>query len=347
VGAIKCVIWDLDDTLWKGSCLEDAHVELKAGVRDVLDTLRGRGILQAVASKNEPAAADFVERMGIAEYFVQTRINWDAKEDNIRAIAESLNIGLDAVAFVDDNPFELESVAAMLPEVTTWDAADYLAIPDRPEVALRYDTYETRARSTMYVDEERRKELAASYEGQKLEFMRDLGIVATARNAGADDLPRIQELVTRTNQFNSTGIRYSDADLEVLFRSPDHTFHVVSMIDRFGDYGRCGVALVRDETDAWSIESLLLSCRVAGRGLGSAFIAHLGDEATRAGTRQLRARYIKTDRNRQIGLLYRVLGFEKDRALSTDAVTVFTYDLSNGSIEAPDWIRMERLERPA
>lgn len=337
---IKCVIWDLDNTLWDGICLEDPDVQLKPGITGVLEEIRSRGIVQSIASKNEPEALEFVEKLGLKDYFVYPHVNWDPKEENIRRIVEILNVGFDAVAFIDDNPFERESVAAMLPEVRTYDAADYNTILEYPEMQLRYDTPEARSRGKMYVDEAARQQREKEFEGRKEAFLLSLGMTAFPCTATENDLGRICELVTRTNQFNSTGIRYSDSEIKTFFNSGDHEFHIVSLVDKYGDYGRCGVALILKEPSAWNIEILLVSCRVAGRGLGTAFLSYLTDEARKAGCEYLRAKYIKTDRNRQIGLLYKIVGFDKDKKLSDEKSSVFTYRLDDGPAPCPQWIRL-------
>ena len=338
---IKCVIWDLDNTLWDGICLEDADVRLKAGITKVLAEIKNRGIVQSIASKNEPEALEFVERLGLGGYFVYPHVNWDPKEENIRRIVEILNIGLDSVAFVDDNPFERESVAAMLPEVRTYDAADYRKMLEYPEMQLKYDTPEARSRGKMYIDEATRQEQKKEFEGRRDVFLVSLGMTAYPCIANRDDLGRICELVTRTNQFNSTGIRYSDEEIKTFYESDDHEFYIVSLVDKYGDYGRCGVALIRTKPSVWNIEILLVSCRVAGRGLGTAFLSYITGQARKAGCTELRAKYIKTDRNRQIGLLYKIVGFNKDKGLSDKNASVFTYRLEDGPAPCPEWIRLE------
>jgi FkbH-like protein len=338
---IKCVIWDLDNTLWEGICLEDEEVILRPGIKEILEEIESRGIVQSIASKNEPAALDFVERFGLSGYFVYPQVNWDPKEENIRKIADKLNINLDTVAFVDDNPFERESVEAVLPDVRTYDAADYEKLTGAPEMQLRYDTSEARARGRMYVDESIRKEAEETFEGRREAFLKSLEMVASPRPAGRNDIQRISELVTRTNQFNSTGIRYTDEEIAGFFESEENDFYITPLIDKYGDYGRCGVALIRKESEAWNLEILLVSCRVAGRGLGTAFISYLTGEAHAAGKKQFRAKYIKTDRNRQIGLLYKIMGFQKDAALSDERASVFAYDLTGGPAPCPEWIRLE------
>lgn len=346
MAGIKCVIWDLDNTLWDGICLEDQEVRLRPGIRDVLGEIQNRGVVQSIASKNEPAALDFLKKFDLAGFFVYPHVNWEPKEENIRQIADKLNIGLDSVAFVDDSLFERESVKAMLPDVRTYDAADYRKLPALPEMQLKYDTPEARARGQMYIEESRRQEIQNEYEGRKEEFLNSLGMVAYPRLATRDDLKRIAELVTRTNQFNSTGIRYTDAEIETFLNNGEYDFHITSLTDKFGDYGRCGVALIHKEKDAWNVEILLVSCRVAGRGLGTALLSYLSDEARKAGRKHFRAKYIKTDKNRQIGLLYKILGFKKDAERSDEKASVFSFDLSQGGAPKPEWIRVETNAGP-
>lgn len=341
MGSIKCVIWDLDNTLWDGICLENEKVELKPGIEAVLAEIKSRGIVQSIASKNEPKAIEFVREFGLADYFVYPEISWDPKEDNIRKIVEKLNIGLDAVAFVDDQAFERDSVAAMLPGVRVYDALDYQGMTDLPEFQLGYDTPEARLRGQMYVEEAERKVLEDAFEGNRDDFLSSLSMVAAPRVATLDDLPRISELVTRTNQFNSTGLRYSDAEIEAMFGDPGQRFFITSLVDKYGDYGRCGVSLVKIEDGVWSLEIVLLSCRVAGRGLGTAFLAWLTAEAHRQGASEVRAKYVRTDRNRQIGLLYQILGFRRSEALSSDTMSVFCYPLDSGPVPMPEWISIQ------
>jgi FkbH-like protein len=340
MGSVKCIVWDLDDTLWDGTCLEDPGVTLKPGIREVLTGLRDRGILLSIASKNEPEALRFVDQFGLADLFLHPHVNWDSKDENIRRIAERLGIGLDTIAFVDDSPFEREGVASTLPGVRTYDSTHYLELLELEEMQLRYDTVEARQRSDMYVAEGRRQELAQEFEGRREEYLRSLEMVAVGRTAQRGDLPRIAELMARTNQFNSTGLRYSEAEVEAAWNDEAQQFCVISQRDRLGDNGRCGVALTRREGDTLHIEALMLSCRVAGRGVGTAFLCYLSQRAIQLGCQWMSARYVRTERNRQIGLLYKILGFVRDDEHSDETSSVFVYDLRKGPTALPDWLQL-------
>lgn len=345
MGSLKCIVWDLDDTLWDGSCLEDARVSLKPGVRDVLDTLRERGIILSIASRNEPEALRYVENFGLSALFVHPQVSWCGKDESVRRIAELLDIGLDAIGFIDDNEFERESVAAMLPGVRTYDAARYRELLELEETQLRYDTVEARQRADMYVAESARRTAAEEFDGRREDFMRSLGMVAEGRPAIVGDLPRVAELMARTNQFNSTGIRYTDEEVRAAWDDPDQRFYVISQRDKYGDNGRCGVALTRRERDTLHLDALMLSCRVAGRGLGTVFLSYLTREASRLGFKQVAAKYIRTERNRQIGLLYKIVGFNRDATRSDEGSSVFAYDLSAGPTPLPNWMQLVDAEQ--
>ena len=139
--AVKCVAWDLDNTLWDGVLLEDENVTLRDGVREIVETLDGRGILQSVASKNDPERATAkLREFGLNDYFLYPQISWNSKASSIRNIAAALNIGLDAVAFIDDQPFERDEVNFSLKEVLCIDAVELCGLLKRPELIPRFIT---------------------------------------------------------------------------------------------------------------------------------------------------------------------------------------------------------------
>lgn len=144
---VKCVVWDLDNTVWDGVLLEDGDVKLRPGVVEVIRTLDGRGILHSIASRNDhDAAMAKLEEFGIAEYFLYPQITWDNKSDSIRVIAETINIGIDTLAFVDDQPFERDEVSYAHPQVLCVDALDAERLPDLPRMQPRFVTEDSRER---------------------------------------------------------------------------------------------------------------------------------------------------------------------------------------------------------
>lgn len=308
-GRIKCVVWDLDETLWRGVLLEDPAVTLLPEIEAVIRTLDERGILQSVASKNDhDFAMARLEELGIAEYFLYPHVNWGPKSASVESIAKRLNIGIDSIAFIDDQPFERDEVAHRLPAVLTIDSARIGDLLAMEEFVPRTITDETRARRRMYMADAARHRAEESFEGASDDFLRSLDMVFTISRADARDLDRIEELVTRTNQLNTTGETYSLAELAFFRASPDHELWVASLSDRYGDYGKIGVALLGKDEGALTINAFLMSCRVMARGVGSVFLGWIVNRAHEEGL-VLRARWRPTDRNRMMLVTYRFLGF--------------------------------------
>jgi FkbH-like protein len=308
-GRVKCVVWDLDDTLWDGILLEDPDVALRPWVRSTLATLDERGVLHSIASRNDPATAlRKLDEFGLTDYFLHPQIGWNPKSRSVADIAELLNIGVDALAFVDDQPFELDEVAFANPTVLCVDAAAAAGIVDRPEFMPRFVTAESRQRRSMYRGGIERERAQRAFTGGDEAFLRTLDMAFTISRAGADDLQRAEELTVRTNQLNSTGTTYSYADLEALSVSPDHLLLVAGLTDRYGSYGTIGLALVERGAKVWTLKLLLMSCRVMSRGVGTVLLNHVMRLAGEQGVR-LEAEFVPTDRNRIMYVTYRFAGF--------------------------------------
>jgi FkbH-like protein len=308
---IKCVVWDLDDTLWEGVLLEGGGSALREGVAAVVRELDGRGILQSVASKNAHGeAAHRLREFGLEEFFLYPQINWNSKAASIEQIARSVNIGLDAVAFIDDQPFEREEVAYSLPEVLCLDAAHLGGLLDLPEMNPRFLTEDTRNRRQMYLQDSRRSRDEEEFVGTKEEFLATLGMRFTLAPAAEEDLRRAEELTLRTNQLNTTGYTYSYGELDAFRRSDGHLLLVASLEDRYGSYGKIGLALVECGREFWEVKLLLMSCRVMSRGVGMIMVNHVMTRAKRAGAR-LRAEFLPNSRNRMMYVTYKFAGFKE------------------------------------
>lgn len=336
---VKCVVWDLDHTVWDGILLEDGHVELRPGVREILRTLDERGILQSIASRNDhDRAMARLEALGIAEYFLYPRIDWNAKGQNVAAIAQALNIGLDTFLFVDDQPFEREEVAFMCPAVRTFDAARVADLPGLPEMNPEFITGDSRNRRRMYMADISRNRAEESFVGPSEEFLAGLELRFTLAPCSEDDLQRAEELTVRTNQLNTTGYTYGYDELNAFRASDRHLLLVAGLDDRYGSYGRIGLALVEKTSDQfWTLKLLLMSCRVMSRGVGTIMMSHVMGEARTAGVR-LRAEFRPNGRNRMMEITYRFGGF-REVAREDDLIT-FEHDLA--SIQPfPEYVRVE------
>ncbi|WP_285503684.1 HAD-IIIC family phosphatase [Actinokineospora sp. NBRC 105648] len=309
VKTVKCLVWDLDRTLWSGVLLEDGEVTLADEVREVIVALDQRGILQSVASRNDHDHAwPWLEKLGVADYFVLPRIGWGAKSASVRAIAEELAFAHDVIAFVDDTPTERAEVAHHLPDVRIYTERDVLGLLDRPEFTPAAVTADARNRRAMYQAGFRRKAEQESFTGPDEDFLRTLDLRLGIHRATEADLARVEELTLRTSQMNATGVHYSDADLRALLDDPDHEVLVTTLDDRFGPHGAVGIILLAKYDPVWHLKLLATSCRVVTFGAGTVLLRWLADQAARAGA-HLVADFRRTERNRMMEVAYRFAGF--------------------------------------
>lgn len=342
-GRIKCVVWDLDETLWRGVLLEDPAVTLLPEAEAVIRALDARGILQSLASKNDhDFALAKLEELGLSEFFLYPHVNWGPKSASVESIAKRLNIGIDSIAFVDDQPFERDEVAHRLPSVLTIDSARIGDLLAMEEFIPRTITDETRARRRMYMADAARHRAEESFEGASEDFLRSLQMVFTISRADARDLDRIEELVARTNQLNTTGQIYSLDELAFFRESPDHELWVASLSDRYGDYGKIGVALLAKSDGILTISAFLMSCRVMTRGVGSVFLGWIVNRADKHGLR-LQAKWRQTDRNRMMLVTYRFLGFVP--IASSGDFELLEY--RGRAMDFPDFVQMRAPEPDA
>ncbi|HEU5219575.1 MAG TPA: HAD-IIIC family phosphatase [Gemmatimonadales bacterium] len=308
---LKCVVWDLDDTVWHGTLLEGDRLVLRDGIAEVLAALDARGVLHSIASRNEPDdALAALERFGLRDYFLCPQIGWGPKPDSLRAIAAELGLGLNSLAFVDEQPAERAEVAFSLPEVRCLDPdnlAHFLALP---ELSPRFITDDSRARRRMYQETLTRNRQELAFAGPREDFLASLGMRLTIGPACESDLRRAEELTERTHQFNSTGHSYSHEELDRLRTSPSHTLLVAGLSDIYGSYGTVGLALVERDDALWTLKVLLVSCRVLSKGVASLLLREVQAEARRRGV-ALRAEIVPNERNVLMSVSYKFAGFRE------------------------------------
>lgn len=325
----KCIVLDCDNTLWGGVVGEDGigGIELGQafpgsgfqGFQKVLKALKDRGVLLAIASKNNPQEVDDVftqhDDMVLSKDDIAVwRVNWNPKSQSLREIADELNIGIDSLVMIDDSNYELAEIAAAVPEVTT------LQVPE--ETALLPDliassglwrnmkvSAEDLARTDMILQEAGRKQAAATMSRE--EFLASLELVIDYIEVGEEHVGRVAQLTNKTNQFNLTTIRRSEAEVRALLADDEYVVRAMRVGDKFGDYGLVGVAVLHATPDAgvWEVDTLLMSCRVLGRGIETAFIATLAAEAAKRGATTLLGRYIPTQKNPLVAELWPNHGF--------------------------------------
>ena len=338
---IKCLVWDLDDTLWSGTLAEGDTVTLRPECEALIRTLDGRGILQSIASRNDAQAAwQQLQSFGLDAFFLYPQIHWQHKSASIQQIAKALNIGLDAIAFVDDQAYEREEVHFHLPEVRVFDAALIPTLAARPEFNPSCLSDEARKRRERYQTDQRRQQAEACFQGNHEAFLRSLCMELKISRASEQDLDRLHELTQRTHQLNTTGITFNAHELRTLLHDANHELWVLTLHDRFGSYGKIGVVLIEKHPAEWCVRLLLLSCRVMTRGIGSPLISWVQNRAHTAGV-ALAADFLPTDRNRTMYLTYKLAGFEE---IDATAQPLKLRCNLNQHIPLPDYLRIDILE---
>ncbi len=297
---IKCIVWDIDDTLWDGILLEKDDVALKPGIREVIQTLDGRGVLHSIASRNNhDDAIGKLKKFGLDEYFLYPQINWSVKSASIAKIQQNLNIQMDSMMFVDNDPLERDEVKSEHPDILCVDAAEYSALPDLAYLNPKFITEDSGKRRQMYLAGIQRKKDQDSYQGPKRSFLESLNIELQISDAKEGDLERAEELTIRTHQLNTTGMTYSFDRLKQFMVSPEHRLLMCEMKDRYGSYGKIGLAVLETGASFFYLRLLLTSCRVMSLGVGTVLLSHIMRETKKAG-RKLRADFRKTKNNRMM-----------------------------------------------
>jgi len=345
-GARKCLVLDLDETLW-GGVVGDAGVagiELGEGTprgeafksfQQHVRALRERGVLLAVCSKNEleNARAPFERHpecvLKLSD-FAAFRASWDPKSDSLRAIAEDLSLHPSALVFVDDNPAEREQVRRALPEVAVLDMpadpADYAAALDASRWFEAAEvTADDRARAGQY---ERRSAARALSQTMDLsEFLASLEMRAQLAPIDDTSFARVLQLANKTNQFNLTTRRFTEAELRAWIERPEGMSLTVRLADRFGDHGLVGVVTATSLGDTLRIDDWLMSCRVLKRGVEHLVVTELAALASARGHARLRGRFVPTGRNELVRTLFDDLGFV--RAAASDHEIAYELELAS------------------
>lgn len=325
----KVLVLDLDNTLWGGLAgeadispvaLSEDHAGLAyKNLQRVLKQMEAQGVMLAIASKNnEEDALAIIEShphmvLRSAD-FVNKKINWDSKAENIGKMAKELNVGLDSFVFFDDSEVEREQIRQMLPQVV---------VPDFPkkqeklagtmtEIFYTYFekltvTREDREKTAQYAANARRQELQEQTV-DTASFLKQLAIHVEVVNAESN-LERFHQLVNKTNQFNVTTIRYERDTLAEYVKNPDKLIHLYRVTDKFGDNGIVGAVIVDKAGEEPEIEEFVLSCRVMGRFIERAIVDKLEQELMDCGYKALRSRYKRTEKNKPVANLFEELGY--------------------------------------
>lgn len=353
----KVLVTDLDNTVWGGVVGEEGFEKIQIGpdypgaayqaVQRVMLDFHRRGIMLAVCSKNNVGdALEILEKHpGMClrpEHFSSLRINWNDKAQNLREIAAELNVSLESLAFLDDNPAERMRIRTELPEVTVIelppDPLEYArALRGNPVFERLTLSSEDRERSRYYAEQRQRSELQSRASSLE-EFFRSLQQEVEVAAVTPYTLMRVAQLTQKTNQFNLTTRRYSEQRIEELAASTSSWVYSVRVKDRFGDNGLVGVIIIRDDGDLFEIDTFLLSCRVIGRTVETALLSFLVDRARARGKKQLQGWFVPTKKNGPARELYPTHKFRCLR--EENEGTFWSLDVEDADIACPEWIRL-------
>jgi FkbH-like protein len=346
----KCIVLDLDNTLWGGIVGEDGITGISLSLQapgniflafqQALLDCYNRGIILAINSRNNPEDAWEVIRKHPNQilkehHFAASRINWNDKATNIRELAQELNIGLDSMVFIDDDVTNRELVKALVPEVT---------VPDLPVSPREYTKFfnalpyftsevitdEDKMRGNLYVTERLRKEEEKNFSSHS-DFLKSLLLDLRIYENNTSCLPRLSQLTEKTNQFNACKKPLTENEIESYMASGTHVVHYANVSDIFGDYGVVLFALIEKKGNVWNIKQLLMSCRVFGRGIEEAFLSHLLKRAQAEGVTTITIEMEETPKN------------VPAREFITKHFTHLARPVSD-SVKTPEWVTMHTYE---
>lgn len=357
----KALIFDCDNTLWKGVIGEDGmdgidmSMQSKTGkhfhlVQEIARMLSSRGVLIALCTKNNPGEIEQVlqhkDMVLDKDSLVAIKVNWNNKNENLQQLAKELNIGLDSFVFIDDSFFEVNLVKSSLPQVLTFQVP--LELSDYPSMILdisqKYFNLEP-------LEEDIQKVKLYKQQAQRNEALGKINDIDTYLSTlqtsikiavnRKDQVGRVSQLSQKTNQFNLTTVRYSEVEIEQFMDDPSSSVVTIDVSDKFGDSGLTGVCILKEDLRDRSVievDSLLLSCRVLGRKVEDAFINYIIMFCRASGYKTLRSKYVKTNKNGQVENFYLTHQFETQNISET--VTEYLLDLGSYEQKEIDFIKI-------
>ena len=356
----KCIVLDLDNTLWGGIVgevgIEGVHLGPTPEGRPFLEfqkkllALHSKGIILAINSKNnEDDAMEVIKNhpymVLTEECFAATRINWDDKVSNLKSLVEEISIGLDSIVFFDDDQMNRDMVRTLLPEVSVVELPkDFSLYVDTLESLNHFEilslSYEDTQRNKMYQSEKKRKKLLKNTQTLP-NYLRSLNLSIYIEEAKKTTIPRIAQLTQKTNQFNLTTQRHTEKSIQVLANNNDFRVISIRVTDKFGDNGITGLAIISiKDAISWQIETFLLSCRIIGRKAEEVLLAYLINEAKAHNAKFVYGYFVESKKNSLVKDFYSINGFEKID--STAQESTWRFDTKN-DYKCPSYIKYKVL----
>lgn len=350
----KCIVLDLDNTLWGGIIGEDGLDGIILGeaypgkcykdFQQQLLKLKNRGVILAICSKNNPEDVDEVfekhpDMILNRTDFACIKASWNDKCTNIKTISEELNIGTDSIVFIDDNPIECELIKQQVPEITVINLSkNPIEYPDLINSLNYFETInlteEDLHKTDIYKAQINRNILKNSYNNLD-DYYKSLEMRVEIKEADSFAVSRIAQLAQKTNQFNLTTKRYSEKDIKEMIQDNNYKIYYIRVIDKFGDNGITGCCILKKIDDCkLFIDTFLLSCRVMGRNIENAFMSFIYNKAKEYNIKKLIGEYIPTKKNKPVKDFYTNLGFLRDEA------NYYLFDIDNNEILCPSYIKI-------
>ena len=358
----KCLILDCDQTLWKGVVGEDGFQGIcmdssPAGLpfqsfQKFILTLNDRGVILALSSKNneEDVWKVFEENSNMLikkEHIAAHRINWKNKPEQIQEIAKELNIHLDSIVFVDDNPFEIEMVHSAIPDVTCIllpenSPSSYTQILQQSGLFDQLNfTDEDRNKNKLYKAQKKRDDLKSVM--NLSDYLTSLKMQVSVIHATELNIPRVSQLTLKTNQFNLTTKRYTEDEIQKMLNSRDYLVWTLALSDRFSDMGIVGIAIInKTDENIFKLNTFLLSCRALGREVERAFISIILANLSKINASKLVAEYIPSSKNALISNFLEDIDFTINDALTVAPNKVYMFSFSNQKpLPVPSFINIK------
>lgn len=331
---VKCVAWDLDNTMWKGVIGDDGKDSVVPFDQSLqlVKKLDERGIIQTIASKNTPEIAwEKIVEMGLEEFFLYPAINWGRKSQSLLNIAKELNINIDTFAMIDDSAFERSEISTALPQVRVYDVEDIPYLLDKQEFNVPV-TDESKNRRLSYLSEYKRKNLSSSWDGDYDSFLRSCELVMDVFvPCGKKEQERCLELILRSNQYNISGKKYSNEEFYNMLNSSQYECFAYSVKDNYGDYGIVGFVSFERSGNNYKLNDFVMSCRVAMKKVERAFFNWIVSKKQGTSFEKLIINGIKTARNAP--LREQLLNMPFELIEDKEESFVMSFDLKNEFVD--------------
>lgn len=338
-GPVKCVVWDLDGTLLRGTLGSTPVPELDPRAEALVLRFDRLGLLQSIASRNAPRLAGLLSGATL-DLFLVPQVSWEWKSTAVRRIARALDVSVDGIVLVDDDAFERAEVAHMLPQVRAISLPELIGLAKTPLFTPRFTTQRSARRPELYRRRLERTAAEQAFEGNRAAFLKSCDMQATVRLAVVADLPRLLELADRARRFSSSDQDVDAAQLAAwTVGSGSRRVVVIDQRDRFLDEGTIGLAVVDVRVATWAIEFLALSCRATGTGSLDILLSWLDAAARAAGCHSSAVRVRPTPDNGPLRAALRTAGYAVPDGPTDDDLS-FVRPVSKAPVPPPAWVRI-------